>query len=138
MHVGDWIEHMDSPATRGIVIEELGADLRVLVSGEEAPRVIGAADLHQWWEPLPTSTLDAPLPFWVKRGTVFVARDTVENAAQVHDVRPGWVAYWDHPRKSWTPMFMIARWSHFHEKWAPKDPPTAWARVLEDDPCLPE
>ena len=153
MQVGDWIEHLDSPATRGIVIESgQGDDLRVLVSGDEEARVIWAEDLRQWWEPLHTDDGAAQPPFWVKQEAIFLPRAVgLPNIACVHAVRLGWVAYYDHSSGDTrtglfkklsvrqgsyqAPVFMIARWSTFHEQWTPERPPTAWARLLEDEPC---
>lgn len=134
MKVGDWIEMYDSPGTRGIVVEGgIGDDLQVLVSGDEDPRTVWSEDLRQWWEVL-APTADAP-PFWVKVGAIFLPREAgLPNNATIHTLWGGWVAYFDrtlspkHP-----PVFMITRWATFHHHWAPVEPPTAWARLIEDD-----
>lgn len=149
MRIGDWIEHLDSPSTKGIVVATDKDGMRVLVHAESEPRVIRADYLEQWWEPLFVGDDPVQPPAWVKPDAVFVPRFGAENFAVMYAVRPGWVAYWVHAACSGgkgmgtrvpgpPPIFMLAPWNAFNKAWMPRDPPTAWSRLLEDDPCHPE
>jgi hypothetical protein len=111
MQIGDWIEHLDAPATRGIVVAgEVGGDLHVLVSGIVDPVIIKHQELLRWWEPLHADDGAIP-PFWVKERMVFLPRMNAvpvgsnlagyvfplkpENIARIYAFRPGWVAFHD-------------------------------------------
>lgn len=73
------------------------------------------------------------LPGWVKKDSLFTARDPeVRTISQVINVKPGWVACFDH-LEGYEEVFRIIKGDTFLTHWEPCTAPTAWDRIQGAD-----